>query len=460
MHTKVTIFALLLFIYFPCFTQNSTQQNQKNIFETQANFKEHIIAAGEMIGLDLLVYDVNNLFLLNKPIQTSFQVFKDNLNSPWIWDFSSFNRNQLFHPYLGSLYFNAGRANNLNFYESLALAFAGSFLYETYFEGPTVSKNDLITTTFAGAIYGEILHRLYFSSFNTVPYLSWIISPMDGINLFIKGKNAINPQGNIYNMSISTLFGVNNCIKNYTTSDSTVNASLGAEIFIVYNNPYGHTSKEFYDQFTFDILFTSMIRSTFTRILADGALYSHSIFAKESQSSSIGISFDYDFYNTYDFTLSDSSSGIFYKQQNLLKNNSTLSFSIQSDFVFLSTSDIFYMLNDKNNSYTLPKNQSKYTYKYGPQAKINFDYENAFINFTSNLDYQYLNSYKNSSIDKNLESTINLFIMDNQIEYKINNRFSLGIKDIFYYKNEKNINDFSSSILSNSLLVYSKFVLF
>ena len=50
----------------------------------------------------------------------------DNMENGWVWDLDDFTVNQIGHPYQGNNYFNSGRANGLNFYESAAIAAFGS----------------------------------------------------------------------------------------------------------------------------------------------------------------------------------------------------------------------------------------------------------------------------------------------------------------------------------------------
>ena len=64
----------------------------------------------------------------------SFRTWSDNLKFPWQWDNNKFNNNQFAHPYHGSLYFNAGRANGYNFWESVPWAFGGSLMWELFGE--------------------------------------------------------------------------------------------------------------------------------------------------------------------------------------------------------------------------------------------------------------------------------------------------------------------------------------
>lgn len=75
MRRKVTLFFVFLLSI-----NLFSQENKKSIFlNSQAQVKDYFIAAGEMIMVDLLVYDFNNFFLSSKPIQTSFSVFIFNL---------------------------------------------------------------------------------------------------------------------------------------------------------------------------------------------------------------------------------------------------------------------------------------------------------------------------------------------------------------------------------------------
>lgn len=75
MRRKVTLFFVFLLSI-----NLFSQENNKSIFlNSQAQVKDYFIAAGEMIMVDLFVYDFNNFFLSSKPIQTSFSVFIFNL---------------------------------------------------------------------------------------------------------------------------------------------------------------------------------------------------------------------------------------------------------------------------------------------------------------------------------------------------------------------------------------------
>ncbi len=82
-----------------------------------------------------------------------------NVTGGWVWDLDEFVVNQLGHPYQGSNYFTAGRANGLGFYESAGIAAFGSGTWEYFGETNRPSLNDFINTTFGGIAMGEMAHR-------------------------------------------------------------------------------------------------------------------------------------------------------------------------------------------------------------------------------------------------------------------------------------------------------------
>ena len=82
------------------------------------------------------------------------------MENGWVWDLDDFVVNQIGHPYQGSNYYNAGRANGLSFYESAAMAAFGSATWEFYGETNKASLNDFINTTLGGIAIGEVLHRV------------------------------------------------------------------------------------------------------------------------------------------------------------------------------------------------------------------------------------------------------------------------------------------------------------
>src|SRR5258705_1560047 len=119
-----------------------------------------------------------------------------NMQQGMVWDLNDFAVNQIGHPYQGSNYFDAARANGLNFYESSALAAFGSATWEFFGETNYASLNDFINTTLGGISLGEMLHRSGWLIRNpraTGKRRLWseigaaAVDPMTGLNRFASG---------------------------------------------------------------------------------------------------------------------------------------------------------------------------------------------------------------------------------------------------------------------------------
>ena len=84
----------------------------------------------------------------------------ENLKYGYIFDDNNFKVNQFGHPYQGGMYFNAGRANGLNYWESAMMSALGSFTWECCGETNRGSINDFYATTMGGMVLGEVFHRM------------------------------------------------------------------------------------------------------------------------------------------------------------------------------------------------------------------------------------------------------------------------------------------------------------
>lgn len=157
------------------------------------------LAIVEVLGVNVL-YNLMNLAI--KPseekqyFRVGFSSWWDNLRYGFEWDDNAFGVNQIGHPYQGSNYFTAGRANGLSFWESAPLAALGSATWEYFGETHKPSVNDLINTTVGGIAIGEMLHRtgwLIRDPTKTGKSRLWneivatVIDPITGMNRFISG---------------------------------------------------------------------------------------------------------------------------------------------------------------------------------------------------------------------------------------------------------------------------------
>jgi hypothetical protein len=234
--------------------------------------------------------------------EISFESIKNNFLSPWEWDGSSHITNQLGHPYQGSIYHAAARANGFTFYESLLFDAFGSASWELIFETNTPATNDLISTTIGGASLGEMLHRLYLE---TPSPLATLISPADAFNGLVTGRRPARKTARIHSMDL--VFGTG-----YTYSRQaegkvrerdliplleTHSFSTDVSFDIVYGNPFLQQSWTPYDHF--ELFLYANIAYPFwynLNILSDGYLFSFNVLDTEKRAASTGLSLHYDLF--------------------------------------------------------------------------------------------------------------------------------------------------------------------
>jgi len=141
-------------------------------------------------------YELANLIRGQVTAHITPKTWWANMQQGWVWDLDDFAVNQVGHPYQGNNYFNTGRANGLNFWESSAVTAFGSATWEYYGETNHASLNDLINTTLGGIALGEMFHRtawLIRDPQATGRGRLWreigatVVDPITGANRFLRG---------------------------------------------------------------------------------------------------------------------------------------------------------------------------------------------------------------------------------------------------------------------------------
>ena len=197
----VCVFLLLFCILsVPCRTEEGKAdiETENSVVFAKPGLRGFFIASTEILGVNFAVNAFDSIVLNADFAKTNPSFMWKHLSSgEWEFDQSSFAVNQFAHPYAGSLYFNAGRANGFNFYQSFLFSAGGSLFWELFMETSLPSINDMIVTPFAGALYGEMLHRLFLSTKGRLKPLSWFISPQDAFNRFVTGTKAPEVSGGV-----------------------------------------------------------------------------------------------------------------------------------------------------------------------------------------------------------------------------------------------------------------------
>ena len=153
--------------------------------------------AGELMIVQLIPWTVNSQLRDAEWAKIGPAVWARNIENPWVWDNNKFLNNQFSHPYHGSLYFNAGRSNGYNFWQSAPWAIGGSLMWEWFFEGWAPAPNDWFNTSLGGITLGEMLYRtssLTLDNRATGAERMWreigatVLNPVRGFNRLVRGQ--------------------------------------------------------------------------------------------------------------------------------------------------------------------------------------------------------------------------------------------------------------------------------
>lgn len=155
------------------------------------------MAVGEAIGINVFVWALGMYGLDGEHAYINLDSMRDNLTYWFEWDVNNLVTNFFAHPYHGGLYYNAGRANGLDYWSSTFVAFGGSLMWEMVMERHRPSFNDLVMTTTGGMFVGEMAHRfssLVLDDSATGAERVWreatgfLIDPVRGFNRLIHGE--------------------------------------------------------------------------------------------------------------------------------------------------------------------------------------------------------------------------------------------------------------------------------
>lgn len=70
----------------------------------------------------------------------SWETIKQNFRHGFDWDNDHLSTNMFAHPYNGSLYFNAGRSNGYNYWQSELFAIGGSAMWSFSWKASTLDQ--------------------------------------------------------------------------------------------------------------------------------------------------------------------------------------------------------------------------------------------------------------------------------------------------------------------------------
>jgi hypothetical protein len=122
--------------------------------------KNGLYAASIIFGTNMDLWLIDRFIIDGAFARINFNTMKANFKKGFVWDNDMFVTNLFAHPYHGGQYFNAARANGMNFWESIPYTAGGSLMWEFFMENESPAINDFLSTTFGGLSLGEATFRL------------------------------------------------------------------------------------------------------------------------------------------------------------------------------------------------------------------------------------------------------------------------------------------------------------
>ncbi len=438
---KKIILAAAFFLFGSLFfAQNETEK----IIRPLPTFKSGLIATAETLGSNVVLASFNRFILRADFAQISLDSIYDNLTHCWVWDNDEFVVNQLGHPYQGSFYFAAGRANNFNFYESIGYALLGSVTWEYFAETERQSVNDLICTPFGGAALGEVFHRLYIEASGAKSIFAFVVSPMDALNSLITGNSCVRDtkDGVTSFENFISLGGIaertHSAEKSYDNNEN-INGNLHGGFSLIYGNPFRNEKSIPFSYFNFDLEGGGTIKYYEVKTNVEGSLFrlGTKYTEKSSFSSALAMTFKVDWTKLSSYSVNGL--GLIFNSLSEFQNGFILEQKLNLSGTFFATGDCYALY---RGYIKLPDDgieRRLYDYGVGFYGHYNFSARQNYFG-RMNFNASILGFFDIETAVPSYAKKGSTYIAETALSYEhfVKKNVSLGLKGSYYFKHENN----------------------
>ncbi|MDE7153583.1 MAG: DUF3943 domain-containing protein [Muribaculaceae bacterium] len=268
-------------------------------------------ASAETVGFNLGLWSFDRYVVKGQYAYISWNTIKENFRHGFEWDDDHLHTNMFAHPYNGSIFFNAGRSNGYNFWQSELFAIGGSAMWEMFMEREYPSTNDIIATPIGGAALGEVFYRtsdLILDDRATGgerfgrELAAFIVDPMKGINRIVTGAawKKRPTSGRRFGVPpIGMELSLGGRFISLTENDEGSRAGAVAEINIEYGDRFAETTKVPYDYFSFQMELQGIkSQPLLSRVEIMGRLLSKEIVDKKDLNLNVGLYQHFDYFDS------------------------------------------------------------------------------------------------------------------------------------------------------------------
>lgn len=268
-------------------------------------------AAAEVGGFNIGLWAFDRFVQNGDYAHVTLNSIKENFKHGFKWDNDQLGTNTFLHPYNGSLYYGAARANGFNFWQSELFAIGGSAMWELFMECEYPSTNDIIATPIGGAVLGEVLFRASDAVLDDRSgglerfereVAAFILSPLRGVNRLVTGqawRKRATP-GKMFgtpNIAIQMSLGVKTMAFQGRMRSPYVGGVM--QLDLEYGDRFEAKSTKPYDYFTIHAELHGMrYQPVLSQLQIKGRLLSREVLDHKNSSGSIGLYQHFDFYDS------------------------------------------------------------------------------------------------------------------------------------------------------------------
>ena len=268
-------------------------------------------ATAETVGFNIGLWAFDRYVQNGHYARISFSTIKENFKHGFEWDDDHLGTNMFAHPYNGSLFYNAGRSNGFNFWQSELFAIGGSAMWEMFMECEYPSTNDIIATPVGGAAIGEVLYRtsdLVLDDRSTGgerfgrELAAFVISPMRGFTRIVTGRawERRATTGRRFGLPpINVAMSVGSRMLVFQDDEKLAKAGGALRVGIEYGDRFAPSTKAPYDYFSFVMELNAIkTQPLLSRVEIIGRLLSRTLVDTRTCGLSVGMYQHFDFFDS------------------------------------------------------------------------------------------------------------------------------------------------------------------
>jgi hypothetical protein len=308
--------------------------------------KQFLVAAAEVIALEIVPNYFNHHVADDTTAVLSWDSFLSNIRQGFEWDPNNLSTNMFAHPFHGNVYYNAGRSNGYNFWESQAFAFAGSFIWEMFGENNRGAINDWAMTSLGGITIGEALHRAAIMVRNNEAHGvgrafselgGFFLDPVGGFSRALRGefsKYGPNPAERFPTRWASSV-----TLGYRAVAEGRLTNAEAATGFFEFRASYGDPMQDFakpFDAFQLNLQLNGSDASTIGLFQVHGSLWGTTLGDPDGTRHVFGVEQLYDYANTNAYELGDMAYGIGLRSRWRLSEGMALTTLLQPNVMVMS----------------------------------------------------------------------------------------------------------------------------